>query len=187
MRKPIINLFGAPCCGKHDAAEYIQEHLYRTYGIHAGICDNIGLNIERYYNMNITDSWLLTMGLQECKLKKMIDDDGCDIIINLAPLPQIACYYDDVMKNERFLKVMNIYFNRYNNWNYNIMRIKSYEKLFRRETQEESDLFGDKITDFLNSQEIPYCYGEGSYKFYNYIVNDIYDKYWRLKYDRKRT
>ena len=117
----------------------------------------------------------------------MIDDDGCDIIINLAPLPQIACYYDDVMKNERFLKVMNIYFNRYNNWNYNIMRIKSYEKLFRRETQEESDLFGDKITDFLNSQEIPYCYGEGSYKFYNYIVNDIHDKYWRLKYDRKRT
>lgn len=87
--------------------------------------------------------------------------DKVDVIITDSPLLLGIFYNENPLLDENFTNtVMNIY-NSYANANYLIMRVKPYNPIGRNQTQEESDMIGDRIEQFLEDKGILYLHGGG--------------------------
>lgn len=96
--------------------------------------------------------------------------DKVDVIVTDSPLLLGIFYNENPLLDENFTNtVMNIY-NSYANANYLIMRVKPYNPIGRNQTQEESDVIGDRIEQFLEDKGILYLQGGGQKEFYDFIV-----------------
>lgn len=96
--------------------------------------------------------------------------DKVDVIITDSPLPLGLFYNTNPILDKDFESVVMGIFNSYNNYNYLLTRVFPYNPIGRNQTQEESDIIGDKIQDFLDERGIIYIHGTGNEVFYDWII-----------------
>lgn len=172
MKKTIVvNLFGGPGSGKSTGAAYIFSQL-KMAGINCELITEYAKDKTWEKNMTALDCQEYILGKQSYRMKRCADK--VDVIITDSPLP-IGLFFnnDPALENVEFFKTVMNLFNKYDNRNYLLTRIKPYNPIGRNQTQEEADNIGEQIQDFLDDNEIEYHHGIGDIVFYNFIINDV--------------
>ena len=173
-RTIVINLFGQPSAGKSTGAAYIFSRL-KEENINCELITEFAKDLTWEENNTGLSCQEYIFGQQSYRQFRC--KDKVDVIITDSPLPLGIFYNNNPILGENFEKTVMDIFNSYCNYNYLIMRVKPYNPIGRNQTQEEADLIGDKIQDFLDEHGIIYTHGVGNKVFFDYIVektiNDI--------------
>lgn len=170
MSAIVVNLFGAAGCGKSTAAAYVFSQL-KMRGINCELVTEYAKDCtweKREMALNCQE---YIFGKQSYRLKRCADK--VDVIITDSPLPIGLFYNTDPALDNNFKNVVMNVFNKYCNVNYLLTRVVPYDPVGRNQTQEEADMIGDQIQDFLDDNDIPYVHGIGDIDFYNLIVNQV--------------
>lgn len=170
MSAIVVNLFGAAGCGKSTAAAYVFSQL-KMRGISCELVTEYAKDCtweKREMALNCQE---YIFGKQSYRLKRCADK--VDVIITDSPLPIGLFYNTDPALDNNFKNVVMNVFNKYCNVNYLLTRVVPYDPVGRNQTQEEADMIGDQIQDFLDDNDIPYVHGIGDIDFYNLIVNQV--------------
>lgn len=168
MKKPIvINIFGAPGSGKSTGAAWVFAQL-KMFNVNCELITEYAKDKTWEGNHVALDCQEYIFGKQSFRLKRC--RDKVDVIVTDSPLPLGIFYNQNPVLDENYENtVMNV-FNTYENRNYCLIRTKPYNPIGRNQTQEESDIIGDRIQDFLDNRNIDYTLGTGDVDFYNYIL-----------------
>ena len=168
MSKPIvINLFGGPSAGKSTGAAYIFSKL-KQFNVNCELITEFAKDLTWEENRIGLSCQEYVFGQQSFRMNRC--KDKVDVIITDSPLPLSLFYNNNPLLDKNFENVVMNIFNSYCNYNYLLMRTKPYNPVGRNQTQEEADIIGDKIQDFLDEHGIIYIHGTGDSKFYNYIA-----------------
>lgn len=170
MSAIVVNLFGAPGSGKSVAAAYVFSQL-KMRGINCELVTEYAKDCtweKREMALNCQE---YIFGKQSYRLKRCADK--VDVIITDSPLPIGLFYNTDPALDDNFKNVVMNVFNKYCNVNYLLTRVAPYDPVGRNQTQEEADMIGDQIQDFLDDNDIHYTHGVGSIEFYNLIVDEV--------------
>lgn len=156
----IINLFGAPGCGKSTTAlgltyflkmkgynvEYVSEYAKDL------VFKKDFLELEDQFNIFAKQN-------NRFKILKEVD-----LIITDSPLVFTAMYPNkhypisqlQEQEQEAFENVVVSQFKRYDNYNIYLNRAHSYVQLGRTQTETEANLVGDKMRQFLSRHGIEF-------------------------------
>ena len=153
------------------AAAYIFSQL-KMKGINCELVTEVAKDFTWEKNMTALDCQEYILGKQSYRMKRCADK--VDVIVTDSPLP-IGLFFnnDPALENREFVKTVMNLFNKYDNRNYLLTRIKPYNPVGRNQTQEEADNIGEQIQDFLDDNDIEYAHGIGDIVFYNFIINDV--------------
>ena len=170
MSAIVVNLFGAAGCGKSTAAAYVFSQL-KMRGINCELVTEYAKDCTWEKREMALDCQEYIFGKQSYRLKRCADK--VDVVITDSPLPIGLFYNTDPALDDNFKNVVMNVFNKYCNVNYLLTRVAPYDPVGRNQTQEEADIIGDKIQDFLDDNDIHYVHGIGDIDFYNLIVNQV--------------
>ena len=166
----IINFMGPPGTGKSTGATYLFSML-KMRGIKAEYVNEVakdkvweGSDFARAHQEYI-------FGEQSFKIACCAK--SVDVVITDSPL-LLSIFYNkfDILGESFNQTVLNV-FNSYNNKVYFIERVKEYNPVGRKQTEEESDLIGKQLKDLLNKYEIEYKSTTGDIDGYNDILRDV--------------
>ena len=96
-----------------------------------------------------------------------------DVIITDSPLTLTPLYCKDKEILEPLTKLSTIVFNRYDNLNYFIRRVKKYNPVGREQTEAESDALIPVLKKCLADQNIAYKEIDGDLTSVDIIVHDV--------------
>lgn len=171
MKRPIVvNLFGAPGSGKSTGAAYIFAKL-KMQGVNCELITEYAKDKTWEKNIEALTCQEYIFGKQSFRMKRC--RDKVDVIITDSPLPLGIFYNENPILGDHYERLVLDVFNSYDNMNYYLMRVKPYNPIGRNQTQEESDIIGDKIQDFLDDVPMDYTAGGGTVEFYDFIVTDV--------------
>lgn len=168
-RTIVINLFGAPGAGKSTGAAYIFSKL-KMAGINAELVTEYAKDKVWENNDEVFKNQVYLLGKQSFRLSRC--KDKVDVIVTDSPLFLTILYNQELSENFDNL-VMEI-FNKYENFNYFLNRVKKYNPKGRFQTEEESDALSIKLKNLLNKHSIKYTEIPGTKEGYDKIVSDIY-------------
>lgn len=166
----IINLIGPPGAGKSTGATFLFAML-KMMGINAEYVNEVAKD-------KVWEGSDFALAHQEYIFGEQSFKIACcaksvDVVITDSPL-LLSIFYNkfDVLGDSFNQTVLNV-FNSYNNKVYYIDRVKEYNPIGRKQTQEESDIIGEQIKELLNKYKIDYKVAVGNIDGYNDILKDI--------------
>ena len=160
----IINLYGAPGSGKSTIATGLFYHMKMA-----------GLNVElspEYVkpklfeeNSYVFKDQLYCFAKQNKKLREMVGK--VDFIITDSPLLMSLVYNQNEVP--LFNDLVLEYYNTYDNMNFLLKRNHTYHKEGRIQTEQESDVVGDELEEYLKKYNIEYKTLPSSESMYNIL------------------
>lgn len=167
-RTIVVNLFGAPGSGKSTGAAYIFSQL-KMKDVNCELITEYAKDKTWEKNDEALSCQEYIFGKQSYRMKRC--RDKVDVIVTDSPLPLGIFYNTNPVLGEHYEKLVMDVFESYSNINFCLLRTKPYNPVGRNQTQEESDRIGDEIIDFLDKWDIEYDLGEGSERFYQYVID----------------
>ena len=166
----VVNLFAPPGAGKSTGAAYIFSKL-KMAGINAELVTEFAKDKVWEGNDEVFKNQAYIFGKQSFKMSRC--RDKVDVIITNSPLLLLSLYNEDEVLGEDFDKVVKNVFDSYTNLNFFIKRVKPYNPVGRRHSEEESNALTQPIIDLLNKNDIVYEEINGDIQGYDEIVNHV--------------
>lgn len=165
----IINLFAGPGSGKSTTAAGLF-FLMKTRGYSVELIHEFAKDLTWRGRHNTLQCQPYVFGKQlertECLLGQV------EYIITDSPILLSAIYNDEEKYPEFQFPVIDI-FDKYDNLNYFIQRVKPYNPVGRNQTEEQSKEIDTKIKDLLECYIIPYKCIPGNIVAPSKILKDI--------------
>lgn len=166
----VINFFAGSGCGKSSLASGVFSELKW-----------LGVNVE--YVMEYVKHQLFEertaifkdqdyiFGKQKYNIKRLVDCNKLDVIVTDSPIILSAFY------NKPFDETFNQHvideFNKFNNFNYLLERVKPFNEVGRFQTAEEAKQDDIKLRKMLDDYEIKYTDIKGEKASIEIIANQI--------------
>lgn len=171
MHKPIVvNLFGAPGCGKSTGAAYIFAML-KMQGVNCELVTEFAKDKTWEHNTEALSNQSYVFGKQCYRMSRCAEQ--VDVIVTDSPLLLSVIYNHDSVLGDNFNQTVLNVFNSYNNLNYMLCRAKQYNPIGRNQTEEESNEIGNKIENMLAKNKIKFEKKLGDVNNYMNIVLDV--------------
>lgn len=166
----IINFIGPPGTGKSTGATYLFSML-KMRGINAEYVNEVAKD-------KVWEGSDFALAHQEYIFGEQSFKIACcaksvDVVITDSPL-LLSVFYNkyDVLGDSFNQTVFNV-FNSYNNKVYFIERVKEYNPIGRKQTEEESDAIGRQLKILLDNYNVEYKTVPGDIEGYNDILRDV--------------
>lgn len=169
----MINLFGAPGCGKSTTALGLT-YLLKMMGLNAEYVGEYAKDlVYQNHKIELTDQFNI-FSQQNNRLKVL---ESVDWVVTDSPLVFSAMYPNqhypitqwESAEQEAFEQVVVSHFKRYPGLNVFINRAHKYIPHGRTQTEQEANVLGDQIKAFLHKHNIEYIEVVAS----PHVVNDI--------------
>lgn len=147
----VVNLFGVPGAGKSTGAAYIFSQL-KTKGVNAELVTEFAKEMVWENNNEVFKNQAYIFGTQSFRISRC--NDKVDVIVTDCPLFLTAFYNKSPVLGEDFNRVVFNVFNSYNNMNYFIDRVKDYNPIGRRHTEQESKSLKQPMLDMMNRYKV---------------------------------
>lgn len=160
----IVNLFGGPGSGKSTGAARIFSEL-KLRGINAELIQEHAKDLAWentllvYYNP-------FDIGVQQYKRQHRLLRD-CSVAITDSPLLMQSVYVKD---DSLFEGLMDGLFQRFDNLNFFVRRLKEYNPKGRTQTYEEAVKKDYEILELLENKKIPFEYVDGTPEGYSKVI-----------------
>ena len=160
----IINLYGAPGSGKSTIASGLFFHMKM-----AGL--NVELALEYVKSKVFEDNTYVFKDQLYCfakQQKKLRELNGkVDFVITDAPLLMSLIYNQTEVPLFNDLVVQ--YYNEYDNMNFLLKRNHTYHTEGRKQTEQESDIVGEQLENYLKEYKIDYKTLPSNESMYNIL------------------
>lgn len=167
----VVNLFGGPGCGKSTGAAFIFAKL-KMAGVNAELVTEFAKDKTWEHNSKALTCQPYVFGKQSYRMDRCADE--VDIIVTDSPLFLSAMYNDDGDIEPEFTKTVIKKFNKFNNFNYLLKRVKQYNPKGRNQTEEEAIVLDNKIKQNLDKFGIEYSEVAGDEVGYKYILDELF-------------
>lgn len=163
----VINLWGAPGCGKSTAAAWVFSRL-KALGYNVELVTEFAKDLTWEDRATALHTQLYVSGVQAHRLARI--KDKVDIAVVDSPLPSGLIYVNE--KERKLLNDLLWYeYNKYDNINFFLDRAHPYSSDGRTQTEEESDKIGETIHSMLKGNDVYYTVGDSS--GYEYIITTV--------------
>lgn len=164
----VVNLFGTCGAGKSTGAAYVFSKL-KMQGVNCEFVTEFAKDLTWEKNNVALNNQLYVTGNQIYRLDRV--KDKVDVIITDSPIILGSLYNKDL--SDHYNKLIVEIFNKYDNFNFFINRVKKFNPIGRNETEEESDEKAVQLKRFLLENIIWYCEVNGDNTGYDTIVDSI--------------
>ena len=166
----VVNLFAGPGAGKSTGAAYIFS-MIKMAGVDAEYVNEYAKDKVWEDNKEVFKCQFLITGKQAYKILRCVGK--VDVVITDSPIAIGAQYCQD----NPYLKDACLYeFNKYNNLNIFINRVKKYNPNGRHQTEEEAKKIDESTKQWLKDNKIDYIEVDGDISGYDKIVKNIMSK-----------
>lgn len=173
----VVNLFGAPGAGKSTGAAYIFSKL-KMAGVKCELVTEFAKDMVWEENQTVLDNQVKILGEQYLRMTRL--KDNVDVIITDSPLLNSGFYNSDTTIEPEFSALVSKLYNKFENLNFYIMRVRPYVEKGRLQTEQESDQIGLDIVKMLEKSNIQYNCVQGDEKYYDSIANAILEEYFQM-------
>ena len=180
----VVNLFGVPRAGKSTGAAYIFSQL-KTKGANAELVTEFAKEMVWENNNEVFKNQAYIFGTQSFRISRC--SDKVDVIVTDCPLFLTTFYNKSPVLGEDFNRVVFNVFNSYNNMNYFIDRVKDYNPIGRRHTEQESKSLKQPMLEMMNRYNVDYSVINGDTQCCDSIVNEVIDKIQKEKKQNSHT
>lgn len=165
----VVNLFAPPGSGKSTTAAGIF-YLLKTKGVNCELVNEYAKDKTWEESFNVLNNQVYMLGKQHHRMFRLLNK--VDVIITDSPLFMQQIYTKDNVLDD-FIKYE---FNKFNNLNFYINRVKPYNPKGRNQTESESDVLGKEIIDILQKDNIEYITFNGDESCAENMTNIILEK-----------
>lgn len=173
----VVNLFGAPGAGKSTGAAYIFSKL-KMAGVKCELVTEFAKDMVWEENQTVLDNQVKILGEQYLRMTRL--KDNVDVIITDSPLLNSGFYNSDTTIEPEFSALVSKLYNKFENLNFYIMRVRPYVEKGRLQTEKESDQIGLDIVKMLEKSNVQYTCVHGDEKYYDSIANAILEEYFQI-------
>lgn len=146
----VVNLYGAPGAGKSTGAAYIFSQL-KLRGINAELVTEFAKDKVWEESKAVFQNQAYIFGKQYFRISRV--QDKVDVVITDSPILLSAFYNTNPVLGEEFDRLITKVSNSYTSIDALICRTKPYNGVGRFQTEEESDLLNQNLTDFSQSAQ----------------------------------
>jgi hypothetical protein len=164
----VVNLFAGPGAGKSTGAAYIFSKL-KMKGFDCEYVSEFAKDKVWEKNDEVFKSQFYITGKQIFKIKRCYGK--VDIIVTDSPIAIGAQYLKE--DEQKLGPAILEEFNKYNNLNFFINRVKGYNPNGRHQTLEEAVAIDGSVREWLVDNEIPFESMDGNEFGYNQAVTII--------------
>ena len=172
----LINLYGGPGSGKSTGAAYIFSKL-KMAGINAELITEFAKDKVWEESKEVFNNQAYVFGKQYFRISRCAKK--VDVIVTDSPLLLSIIYNKDPVLGEDFNKVVKNVYHSFNNRNFFLNRVKSYNPIGRFQTEEQSNEISTSIFNLLKSNNIKFDVEEGNFDGYDNIVNQILKEFFK--------
>lgn len=168
----VVNLFGVPGSGKSTGAAYIFSQL-KMAGVNVEIVTEFAKDKVYEESKAVFENQAYIFGKQYFRITRCIDK--VDVVITDSPILLSSFYHtdkNDILGNKFDDLVLDV-FNKHDNINYYIERVKPYNPIGRFQNESESDALNPVMLNFLLDNKVDYATVKGNKDGYDEIVSDI--------------
>lgn len=168
----VINLFGAPCSGKSSGAAYIFSQLKKK-GIDCELVTEYAKDKcwEGDYMFEDPTNQFYIGAKQYYRVNRV--NGKVDVIITDSPV-LLSCFYNTVEEmSEEYNIVVRRLFNRFNNLNFFINRVKPYNPNGRIQTEDEANEISERMKKQIREWGIGFTEVKGNDEGYRIILDTI--------------
>ena len=139
----VINLFGGPGSGKSTTAAGLF-HLLKLNKYDVELVTEYAKEMVWEERSNILDDQLYITAKQNRKLSRLLNHD-IDLVVTDSPLILGKYYVSSGYIQNTYYPLINALFNKYNNINYFLNRVKEYNIKGRNQTEDEANKIAQTI------------------------------------------
>lgn len=169
----IVNLFGAPGCGKSTLAAALFSELKKA-GFNAELVTEYAKDKVYEKNQTVFQNQIYILGKQSYRISRL--DRQVDVVITDSPILLSAIYNpeDDIQAELEALVVKM--FQSY--WSFNVLLKRGfpYQTDGRIHTERQSDHIHEQLVNLLNKYHIPYSYYQASERTEAQLLKQIVEK-----------
>lgn len=162
----VVNLFAGPGAGKSTGAAYVFSEL-KLRGIDCELVTEFAKDKVWEDNKEVFKNQFYITGKQSFKISRCYGK--VDFIITDSPILLGSIYTD----SDKFKDAVIEEFNKYNNLNIFIDRVKAYNPNGRNQTEEESKEIDNNLKEFLYKNNIDFISVPGNEAGYGRIIEEI--------------
>lgn len=168
----VINLFSGPGAGKSTTAAGVFA-LLKLHGVRSELVTEFAKDLTWEKREHTLNNQYYVWGKQYHKMWRV----RFKVLVTVtdAPLMHSVLYSNE--EDKTFKKMVYESFNKFNNVNYFIKRVKKYDVAGRSQTREQAEELDYNVTDMLKKYKIKYKTVPGNSEGINIIVSDILDMY----------
>ena len=145
----VINLFGGPGAGKSTMAAGIFFYL-KNRGINCELASEYAKDKVWEESYSVLNNQIYVFGKQLHRIQRLIDK--VDVVITDAPLLFSLIY--GAHEGKEFHKLVKVVFNRFDNINFFLTRIKDFNPAGRLQTEDKAKLLDTAIRDKLKKEKV---------------------------------
>ncbi len=165
----VINLYGGPGSGKSTCAASVFSRL-KNKGINAELVTEFAKELVWGESMKTLNNQIYIFGKQHNRLWRLLDQ--VEVIVTDSPL-LLSCIYGN--PSETFDKLVFEEFNKMDNINVFLSRVKEYNPKGRYQTLEEARELDIKILDMLSKVK-KYSIASGNETGVEFIMQEYENK-----------
>jgi hypothetical protein len=168
----VVNLFSGPGAGKSTTAAGVFA-LLKLHGVRSELVTEFAKDLTWEKREHTLNNQYYVWGKQYHKMWRVRHE--VLVTITDAPLMHSVLYSNE--EDETFKKMVYESFNKFNNINYFIKRVKKYDVAGRSQTKEQAEELDLNVLEMLKKYRIKYKTVPGTSGGINTITGDILDMY----------
>lgn len=171
-----VNLFGAPGAGKSTGATYIFSHL-KLNGIDSEYISEFAKDKcweDNKFIFGCPENQLYIGAKQFYRINQV--SGKVRVAVTDSPVFLNAFYNKSEFLGKEYNTVMLRLFNKFDNLNFYIERVKPYHSNGRNQNEEESNRIGKDIREYLETNNIPFIAISGNENGYDKAIDIIYNR-----------
>ena len=170
----LVNFCGQPGAGKSTMAATVFSKL-KMLGVNCELVTEFAKDKVWEQNDTALANQVYIFAKQYYRLSRC--EDKVDVIITDSPLCLTPLYSREEPAIDKPLRELAMaIFNKYNNLNYLVRRVKKYNPVGRLQTEAESDEKGVVLRKLLDNYKVPYKEVDGKLESTDGIIEDIMNR-----------
>lgn len=164
----VVNLLAGPGSGKSTTAAGIFYHLKQN-DVNAELVTEYAKDIVWQGSTNLLGNQVHILGEQYLRMWRL--KGQVDVIVTDCPL--FLCMYYGSKQSDNFKNLAWELFNEFDNFNYFVQRVKTFNPKGRVQTEEKAKRIDFELESLLLDNEVPFDYVVGNSNAASYISGEV--------------